>query len=138
MADGQRTTRQVVDDTRTHLSELVDAHKALARAELTDEINRQVAAVKPLVVAGVVGIYVLTFFLVTAAKGIAAAGLAEWLAWLVVSVVLLVVVLVAALVGRSRIRANKQREAAAARVRGDVQGTVQWARTRVQQQVGDQ
>ena len=134
MARTERTTKQVVEDTREHLSELVDAHKELAKAELRAEVQAQVRAIAPIGVAAFLALYVLGFFLVTAAKGIEAAGLSEWVAWLVVSSVLLLVIVVAALVTRSRTKALQRREGpvGGAKVAADVQDTVDWARSQVE------
>ena len=136
MAKQERTTKQVVEDTRSHLSELVDAHKALAKAEVADEVKAQVAAIVPLAAAGVIGLYILGFLLVTAAKGIEAAGLAEWIAWLIVSGVLILLAVIAVLVGRSKAKANARRDAPAARIKGEVQTTVDWAKANVKQEDG--
>lgn len=134
MAKQERTTQQVVADTRAHLSELVDAHKALAQAEVKDEVRAQVAAVVPLAAAGIMGLYILGFVLVTAAKGIQAAGLAEWIAWLIVTGALILLALIAVLIGRSKAKANARRESPGARVKGEVQTTVDWAKASVKQE----
>lgn len=132
MAAQERTTKQVVEDTRAHLSELVDAHKELATAEIKQEISKQVAAVVPLAAAGFIGLYLLGFFAVTGAKALQLV-VDEWLAWLIVSLTLLLIALVAVLVSRSRMKALSEREGpvGGAKVAADVQDTVEWARTRV-------
>lgn len=133
MTAQQRTTKQVVDDTRAHLSELVDAHKELAKAEVKQEVADQVKAIVPMAAAGFVGLYVLTFLLVAGAKGLEAAGLAEWAAWLVVAGVLLLIALVALLIGRSRAKKNAAKDPAPARIQGEVKSTTEWAKARVTQ-----
>ena len=132
MAGKQRTTKQVVDDTRSHLSELVDAHKELAVAEVKEEVAKQVAAIAPLAVAGVLGLYILGFFAVTGAKALTLV-VDEWLAWLIVSVVLLLIAVAAVLASRSRMKAlaNRTEPAGGAAVAQDVKGTVEWAKARV-------
>ena len=132
MAGPQRTTKQVVDDTRSHLSELVDAHKELAKAELKEEVSKQIAAVAPLAIVGVLGLYILGFFAVTGAKALELA-VDEWLAWLIVSSVLLLLAIVLVLVSRSKMKklANRTEPAGGALVAQDVKGTVEWAKARV-------
>lgn len=127
MAATERTTKQVVDDTRDHLRELVDAHVELAKAEVKQTQAEIVRGLVPLVVAGVLGLYLLSFWAVTAAKGIAVA-LPEWAAWLIVSGVVTLVVVVAGLVGARRLqRAQTSPET----TRETVQGTVAWAKGQV-------
>lgn len=132
MTAQQRTTKQVVDDTRSHLSELVDAHKQLAVAELKEEVARQVAAVAPLAIAGFLGLYILGFFAVTGAKALQLV-VDEWLAWLIVSSILLLLAVVAVLASRSRMKALSKRTepVGGAKVAEDVKGTVEWAKARV-------
>jgi hypothetical protein len=132
VAAQERTTKQVVEDTRVHLSELVDAHKELATAEIKQEISKQVAAVVPLAAAGFIGLYLLGFFAVTGAKALELV-VEEWLAWLIVSLALLLIAVVAVLVSRGRMKALAEREGpvGGAKVAADVQDTVEWARTRV-------
>lgn len=129
MATPQRTTRQVVDDTREHLSELVDAHVELAKAEMRRNQQELVAAVAPFVVAGVLGLYILGFFAVTGAKALTLV-VDEWLAWLIVSVVLTLVAVVLGLVGKSR---AEKLSMAPEEARTTVNETVAWAKTRVKQ-----
>lgn len=136
MATPERTTRQVVDDTRSHLSELVDAHIELAKAEFREDAKATVAAIVPQAAAGFIGIYVLTFLLVALAKGLEAAGLLEWAAWLVVAGGLMLVAGISFLVGSRKAKRNAERDAAPARVKGEVQGTVDWAKTRIKQETG--
>lgn len=136
VATPERTTRQVVDDTRAHLSELVDAHIELAKAEFREDAKATAAAVVPMVLGGLVAVYVLTFALITLVKGLTELGLLEWAAWGIVTLALLVIALVAFLVGRSKAKRNAERDAAPARVKGEVQGTVEWAKTRIKQEGG--
>lgn len=129
MATEQRTTKQVVDDTRTHLSDLVEAHIALAKAEVSQAQKDLAAAVVPFVVAGVLGLFILGFFGVTAAKALTLVW-PEWLAWLTVSVALLLLALILALVGRSRANAlNLSPE----QTQHEIKDTVEWAKSNVKQ-----
>lgn len=126
MATRQRTTKEVVDDARTHLRELVDAHIALAKAEMAESQQQLVAALAPLAIAGVLALYVLGFFAVTAVKGLDNYVTEGW-AWLIVSGGVTVVIAILGLVGRSKLKAF---DATPAESQESIQDTVEWARTR--------
>lgn len=126
MAGTERSTKQVVEDTRSHLSELVDAHVALAKAEVKETQQQLVAAIAPLVVAGVLGLYVLGFFAVTGAKALDLV-VEEWLAWLIVSGVLAVVLGILGAVG---VRRLKKLDPSPTTTKQSVSETVEWARNR--------
>lgn len=126
MATTQRTTKEVVDDARTHLRELVDAHIALAKAEMAESQQQLVAALAPLAIAGVLALYVLGFFAVTAVKGLDNYVTEGW-AWLIVSGGVTVVIAILGLVGRSKLKAF---DATPAESQESIQDTVEWARTR--------
>lgn len=126
MPPQQRSTKEVVDDTRQHLRELVDAHVELAKAEMAETQRQLVAAIAPLVVAGILALYVLGFFAVTAAKGLDN-YLTEGWAWLVVSVGVAVVAAVLGLIGKRKLdRLNPSPQ----RTQQSVSETVQWAKTK--------
>lgn len=127
MARQQRTTKDVVDDARLHLRELVDAHIALAKAEMAETQRELVRGVVPLVVAGVLGLYVLGFFAVSAVKGLDNYVTEGW-AWLIVSGAVTLVVVIAGLVG---IRRLKRLDAAPTTSQASVQETVAWAKSKV-------
>ena len=126
MAATERTTKEVVDDARVHLRELVDAHISLAKAELAEQQRQLVAGLVPLVVAGVLGLYVLGFFAVTAVKGIDNYVTEGW-AWLIVSVLVTLVILVLGLAGRSRLQALEPKPKQA---QESIQETVSWAKAK--------
>lgn len=126
MATRQRTTKEVVGDARTHLRELVDAHIALAKAEMAESQQQLVAALAPLAIAGVLALYVLGFFAVTAVKGLDNYVTEGW-AWLIVSGGVTVVIAILGLVGRSKL---KDFDATPAESQESIRDTVEWARTR--------
>lgn len=126
MPPKQRSTKEVVDDTRLHLRELVDAHVELAKAEVAETQRQLVAAIAPLAVAGVLALYVLGFFAVTAAKGLDN-YLTEGWAWLVVS---LGVTFVAAILGLIGKRKLDRLEPSPHRTRASVNETVEWAKSK--------
>ncbi len=126
MATRQRTTKEVVDDARTHLRELVEAHIALAKAEMAESQRQLMAGVVPLAIAGVLALYVLGFFAVTAVKGLDNYVTEGW-AWLIVSGGVTVVIAIFGLIG---VRKLKTFDATPTESQEGIQDTVEWARTR--------
>lgn len=126
MATTQRTTKEVVDDARTHLKELVDGHISLAKAEMAETQRDLVAGVVPLLVAGVLALYVLGFFAVTAVKGLDNYVTEGW-AWLIVSGGVTVVAVILGLVGARKLKGVS---ATPTEAQESVQDTVAWARTK--------
>jgi hypothetical protein len=124
VATRERTTKEVVDDARTHLSELVDAHVSLAKAELAETQRQFVAGIAPLVVAGVLGLYVLGFFAVTAVKGLDNYVTEGW-AWLIVSGGVTVIAGILAAVGISKL---KKLDPSPHEAQESIQETVTWAK----------
>ena len=125
MATTQRSTKEVVDDARLHLKELVDAHRDLAKAEVQEIVAGYVRAVVPLAVAGVLALYLLSFYAVTAAKGLSTV-VEEWLAWLIVSGVLTLLVVVFGLVGKRLL--TRAQAAGPETTKATVNETVGWAK----------
>lgn len=126
MATKDRTTKEVVDDARDHLRELVDAHIALAKAEMAETQRELMAGLVPLVIAGVLSLYVLGFFAVTAVKGLDNYVTEGW-AWLIVSGGVTLIVLVLALIGRSKL---KDFDAKPQEAQQSIQDTVSWAKSK--------
>lgn len=126
MATSQRTTKEVVDDARGNLRELVDAHIALAKAEMAESQRQLVAGLAPLAIAGVLALYVLGFFAVSAVKGLDNYVTEGW-AWLIVSGAVTLVALVLGLVGARKL---KRFDPSPAESQESIQETVEWARTR--------
>ena len=100
---GERTIGQLVAAASQDLSTIVRSEVALAKAELKADLTAAAVGGAMFVVAGVVAFLALILLLIAAAYGLVAAGLAPWLAFLIVAVVLLVITGVLALVGKSRI-----------------------------------
>lgn len=131
MATQQRTTKQVVDDTRTHLGDLVDAHVSLAKIEMKQAQKDLVATIAPFVLVGVLGLFILGFFGVTGAKALELVW-PEWLAWLTVSCAFLLLAVILALVGRAKAKAlNPSPET----TKTEIKDTVAWAKSSVKQVV---
>lgn len=126
MATRERTTKEVVDDARSNLRELVDAHIALAKAEMAESQRQLVAGLAPLAIAGVLALYVLGFFAVSAVKGLDNYVTEGW-AWLIVSGGVTLVAVILGLVG---VRKLKRFDPSPAESQESIQETVEWARTR--------
>lgn len=99
----ERTLGQLVADASRDLSTIVRAEVALAKAEVKKDVVAGVMGAALFAVAGVVAFLALILLLIAAAYGLVAAGLAPWLAFLVVAAVLLLIAAVAVLVGKARL-----------------------------------
>jgi hypothetical protein len=125
VATKERTTKQVVDDTRQHLSELVSAHVDLAKAEVADTISQATKAIAPFAIAGILGVYLLSFYAVSGAKALELV-VPEWAAWLIVSGVLTVLVALFAFIGARRLK----RFTPPTQSSQSITETVAWAKSR--------
>lgn len=123
----QRATAQVVRDATTNLQGLVRAEVDLAKAELQEGIRTALVGVAMLLVTAVLGLFVLGFLGVTAAKALEQV-MVPWAAWLVTSAGVLVVAGILAAVG---LRALKKAELAPKKTTESIQETVAWARTQI-------
>lgn len=101
----ERTLGQLVADASRDLSSIVRSEVALAKAEVKHEAKTAALGGAMFAVAGVVAFLALILLLIAAAFGLVAVGLAPWLAFVVVAVVLLVVAGALALVGKARLGA---------------------------------
>jgi hypothetical protein len=99
----ERTLGQLVADASSEVSGIVRAEVALAKAELRADVKNGAVAGGLFGAAGYLGLLASILLVIAAAYGLTAAGLAPWLAFLVVAVVLLVLAGLLALVGRSRV-----------------------------------
>ncbi|MDQ1482563.1 MAG: hypothetical protein QOF35_639 [Actinomycetota bacterium] len=99
----ERTLGQLVADATQDISSMVRSEVALAKAEMSGDAKKAGAGVALFVVAGVLGFLALVMLLGAAAFGLVAAGLAPWLAFLIVAGVLLLLGAVLALVGKSSV-----------------------------------
>ena len=99
----ERTLGQLVAQASDDLSGIVRAEIALAKAELRGDVKNAAIGGGMFGAAGYLGLLASILLVIAAAYGLTAAGLAPWLAFLVVAVVLLVLAGLLALVGRSRV-----------------------------------
>jgi len=96
----ERTLGQLVADATTDISSIVRSEVALAKAEMSADAKRAGLGAGLFVVAGVFAFLSLILLLIAAAYGLVAAGLAPWLAFLIVAVAPLLVGAIMVLVGK--------------------------------------
>jgi len=96
----ERTLGQLVADATTDISSIVRSEVALAKAEMSADAKRAGLGAGLFVVAGVFAFLSLILLLIAAAYGLVAAGLAPWLAFLIVAVTLLLVGVILVSVGK--------------------------------------
>jgi hypothetical protein len=100
----ERTLGQLVAEASQDLSELIRYEVALAKAELAGDIKRGGLAGGLFGGAAFLGLLSLVTLLIAAAYGLVAAGLAPWLAFLIVTLVLLVLAGLLVVVGVSMLK----------------------------------
>jgi hypothetical protein len=99
----ERTLGQLVAQASDDLSGIVRAEVALAKTELRADVKNAAVGGGLFGAAGYLGVLASITLVIAAAYGLVAAGLSPWLAFLIVTVVLLAVAALLALVGRSRL-----------------------------------
>jgi hypothetical protein len=99
----ERTLGQLVAQASDDLSGIVRAEVALAKTELRADVKNAAVGGGLFGAAGYLGVLASVTLVIAAAYGLVAAGLSPWLAFLIVTVVLLAVAALLALVGRSRL-----------------------------------
>lgn len=105
--DPERTLGQLVASASQDVSTIVRGEIDLAKAEISRAAQFAGMGAGMLAGAGVFALYALGFLLTALAWGLVAAGLATWLGFLIVAVLLLIIAGVLALVGRRALkRAN--------------------------------
>jgi len=87
----ERTLGQLVADATHDISSIMRSEIALAKAEIGADAKKAGAGAAMFVVAGIFAFLALILLLIAAAYGLVAAGLAPWLSFLIVAVVLLIV-----------------------------------------------
>lgn len=123
--DAPEVIRSLVDNTQL----LVKKEIELAKLEIKEIVTARLMAVGFLVGAGVLGLYLLGFVLVTATKALQLV-VAEWLAWLIVTVFVLILVVVLLLLAKRKLSTPSNSPDA---TKQDVQETIEWAKRQVQQ-----
>jgi hypothetical protein len=96
----ERTLGQLVADATRDISSIVHGEVALAKAEMAADAKKAGLGAGMFVAAGTLAFLALILLLIAAAYGLVALGLAPWLAFLIVAVVLLVIGAILVLVGK--------------------------------------
>jgi hypothetical protein len=100
----ERTLGQLVAQASDDLSGLVRAEIALAKAELRVDLRNAALGGGLFGAAGYLGLLASITAVITIGYALVAAGLSAWLAFLIITVVLLLIAGILALVGRSRLK----------------------------------
>jgi hypothetical protein len=106
----ERTIGQLVADASQDLSELVRYEVALAKAEIKGELRLGGGAGGLFGLAGFLGLLTVITLVISAAYGLVAAGFSAWLAFLIVSGVLLLLAVILVGIGYLLIRRIKPPE----------------------------
>lgn len=99
----ERTLGQLVADATHDLSSIIHSEIALAKAEMGADAKRVGMGAGLFAAAGFLAFLALILLLIAAAYGLVAAGLAPWLSFLIVAIVLLVLGTIMAVVGKGRV-----------------------------------
>jgi len=116
--DREQSIGQLVSGAVADVQALVKDQIELTKAEVSKSAKQFGTSARMFVAAATLGLIGFIFLLVTAAYGLNAAGLALWLSFLIVSVVVLIVAAILALLGKQRIdkgRAMTQRAVSSAK-----------------------
>lgn len=100
----ERTLGQLVADASSDMTTIVKNEIDLAKLEMKSEAQKAGKGAGLLAAAGLFALFMLGFLLTAGAWGLVAAGLAKWLAFLIVAGVLLLITLVLALMGKSSLK----------------------------------
>jgi membrane protein implicated in regulation of membrane protease activity len=103
MAD-ERTFGQLVADATSEVSTIMRQEIELAKAELAASAKNAAAGGALFGAAGYFVFLAVIIFVISGAYGLVAAGLAPWLAFLIVGVVLVLLAGICALIGRGRFK----------------------------------
>jgi hypothetical protein len=100
----ERTLGQLVASATQDISALVRSEIALAKAEVAAQAKKVGIGGALLAAAGVLAFYSVYFIFTTLAEGLIALGLARWLSYLIVTVLMLVLAGILALIGARRLK----------------------------------
>ncbi|MEX1177258.1 MAG: phage holin family protein [Nitriliruptor sp.] len=118
--DTPEVVRSLVDNTQL----LVKKEIELAKLEIKEIVTARVMAVAFLAIAGVLGLYLGAFALVTIAKALELV-VAEWLAWLIVTGIVLLMVVVLLLLAKRKLQKPSNSPDT---TKADVQETIELAK----------
>jgi hypothetical protein len=105
--DVERTIGQLVADATQDISSIARSEIALAKAEMKADAQKVGVGAGMFVAAGTFAFLALILLLISAAYGLVAAGLAPWLAFLIVGGVLLLLGVILVLVGKNSVSSAK-------------------------------
>jgi membrane protein implicated in regulation of membrane protease activity len=123
--DAPEVIRSLVDNTQL----LVKKEIELAKLEIKEIVTARLMAVAFLAIAGILGLYLLGFALVTGAKALELV-VAEWLAWLIVTGIVALFVVILLLLAKRKLSTPSNTPDT---TKQDVQETIDMAKRRVQQ-----
>jgi hypothetical protein len=103
----ERTIGQLVADATHDISSIVRSEVALAKAEIKADAQKAGLGAGMFAAAGTLAFLAMILLLISAAYGLVAAGLAPWLAFLIVAGVLLLIGAILALVGKRSVDSIK-------------------------------
>ena len=106
----ERTLGQLVSDASADLSELVRYEIALAKAEIKDDVRRGAVGAGMFGAAGYLAFLASVTAVVTIGYALVAAGLSEWLAFLIVTAALLLIAAILGFIGYRQLRRIKPPE----------------------------
>lgn len=118
--DAPELVRSLVDNTQL----LVKKEIELAKLEIKEIVTARLMAVGFLAVAGLLGLYLLAFVFVTIAKALELV-VASWLAWLIVTGIVLVLVVILLLLAKRKLSEPSNSPDA---TKADVQETIELAK----------
>lgn len=88
-SESSSTLGSMIESIISDLSKLIRGHIALAKAELQVSAVNALRSVALFIIAIIFGHFALVLLLISAGYGLVAAGLAPWLAFLVISLVVI-------------------------------------------------
>jgi ABC-type transport system involved in multi-copper enzyme maturation permease subunit len=100
----ERTLGQLVAEASEDISALMRYEIALAKAEVRDDVRRGAMAGGLFAAVGVLAFFALITLVITAGYGLVAAGLPEWLAFLIITGGLLLLALIFGLIAILQIK----------------------------------
>lgn len=112
MAGSEPSLGQLVSQATADVQSLVRNQIELTKLEVSASAKEVVGDSAMLIAAGVLSLIGFIFLLVTAAYGLVQLGLAPWLGFLIVAVIVLIVAAILAIVGRNRLQKVKGPEKA--------------------------
>jgi hypothetical protein len=118
--DAPELVRSLVDNTQL----LVKKEIELAKLEIKEIVTARLMAVGFLAIAGILGLYLLAFVFVTIAKALELV-VASWLAWLIVTGIVLLLVVVLLLIAKRKLSTPSNSPDT---TKADVQETIELAK----------